>query len=80
VLRIGAALWPLQSTLQDVEKLLGKSSTGARYIYETEEGRVIFNYQSDPDATCGKGYKPYNVPFETILFIQIESKKKAFAG
>ena len=47
---------PLHSTLEDVEKLLGKSTLGSNYIYETEEGRVIFFYQSDPDATCGIGY------------------------
>jgi hypothetical protein len=60
---------PLRSTLEDVEKLLGKSTLGVRHFYETEEGRVMFSYQS-------YGYKYYNVPVGTILSIQIESKKK----
>lgn len=64
---------PLHSTIEDVEKLLGKPPFNSRYVYETEEGRVIFFYQSNPNVTCGKGY---NTPFGTILFIEIESKKK----
>lgn len=67
---------PLRSTLEDVEKLLGRSTIGSKYIYETEEGRIFFFYQSDPNAACGNGSTIYNVPFGTIFSIQIESKKK----
>ena len=67
---------PLHSTVEDVEKLLGKPRVAGYYVYETEEGQVMFGYQTNLDPSCGKGYKPYNVPFRTVLFIQIESKKK----
>jgi hypothetical protein len=65
---------PLRSTIEDVERLLGKPHFNAHYVYETEEGRVIFIYQSNPKVTCGDGYN--DVPFGTILSIEIELKKK----
>ena len=43
---------PLYSTVDDVDRLLGKSPHGFQLAYETEDERIFFDYQSS-ESTCG---------------------------
>jgi hypothetical protein len=66
---------PLHSTRNDVERLFGLSSYGGGYAYEFETERVFFQYQY-PDNQCGKIYRQWDVPLNTVLEVTVYPKNK----
>jgi hypothetical protein len=63
---------PLRSTRADVERMLGLSSYGGGYAYETPNERVFFTYSS---GECNE-FRTWNAPRDTVVMIISYPKTK----
>ena len=61
---------PLESTREDVIRLLGHSANG---IYNFEDEIITFVYSSGP---CEKGMRGWNVPASTVISIMVAPRVK----